>query len=598
MKYPTLAEMQNAREYTDVFLGYNHNLRIGEGEFYDMRNLTGDNYPVLSPRAKRGVYISEATTPRGLIAKDSLCYIDGENFYINKYEVPLKLRIDYDEEGKVKPKQLISMGAYVIIMPDKKYVNTNDFETDYGDIEARFTTTEDVVFSMSRSDGTNYGNEILTQATHPEITEEMLSDPTKIPLWIDTSSLPHTLKQYSTSTETWAAVATTYVKIASRGIGEKFEINDAVTISGVTDSALATLNATLNILSKGNDYIVVTGLIDKVTTQTEPLEIVRRMPDMDFIVESNNRLWGCRYGIQGSGASAKIVNEIYACKLGDFKNWNSFLGTAADSYAVTVGTDGKFTGAVTYLGYPIFFKEGYMHKIYGNYPANYQVQTTACRGVQNGCDRSIAIVNEVLYYKARSGICAFSGSLPVEISGALGDAVYDNAVAGNIGNKYYVSMRNENIQYHMFVYDTKKGTWHREDDTEAVMFCNCRGDLYYIDYATKQIKTVRGTGIPEPNEIRWEAVTGYIGTDTPDKKYISSLDVRMMLDVGAKVSFYAEYDSCGNFEHLFNMTGVSLKSFPVAIKPKRCDHLRLKIEGEGDAKIFSICKTVEWGSNK
>lgn len=597
MKYPTLAEMQNAREYTDVFLGYNHNLRIGEGEFYDMRNLTGDNYPVLSPRAKRGVYISEATTPRGLIAKDSLCYIDGENFYINKYEVPLKLSIDYDEEGKVKPKQLISMGAYVIIMPDKKYVNTNDFEVDYGDIEARVTTTEDVVFSMSRSDGTQYDN-IRTQATPPEITEEMLSDPTKIPLWIDTSSLPHTLKQYSTSTETWAAVATTYVRIASRGIGEKFEINDAVTISGVTDSALATLNATLNILSKGNDYIVVTGLIDKVTTQTEPLEIVRRMPDMDFIVESNNRLWGCRYGIQGSGASAKIVNEIYACKLGDFKNWNSFLGTAADSYAVTVGTDGRFTGAVTYLGYPIFFKEGYMHKIYGNYPANYQVQTTACRGVQNGCDRSIAIVNEVLYYKARSGICAFSGSLPVEISGALGDAVYDNAVAGNIGNKYYVSMRNENIQYHMFVYDTKKGTWHREDDTEAVMFCNCRGDLYYIDYATKQIKTVRGTGIPEPNEIRWEAVTGYIGTDTPDKKYISSLDVRMMLDVGAKVSFYAEYDSCGNFEHLFNMTGVSLKSFPVAIKPKRCDHLRLKIEGEGDAKIFSICKTVEWGSNK
>ena len=46
------------------------------------------------------------------------------------------------------------------------------------------------------------------------------------------------------------------------------------------------------------------------------------------------------------------------------------------------------------------------------------------------------------------------------------------------------------------------------------------------------------------------------------------------------------------------MTGVDLKSFAVPIKPKRCDHMRLKIVGEGEAKIFSICKTVEWGSDK
>ena len=40
MLLPTLDELGASREMTDVFLGYNHNLRIGAGEFYDMKNLT------------------------------------------------------------------------------------------------------------------------------------------------------------------------------------------------------------------------------------------------------------------------------------------------------------------------------------------------------------------------------------------------------------------------------------------------------------------------------------------------------------------------------------------------------------------------------
>jgi hypothetical protein len=151
--------------------------------------------------------------------------------------------------------------------------------------------------------------------------------------------------------------------------------------------------------------------------------------------------------------------------------------------------------------------------------------------------------------------------------------------------------------YHLFVYDTLKGMWHREDNTEVLDFCNCRGDLYFIDYADNQIKAVKGTGVKDTKAIKWEAVTGIIGTDSPDKKYISRLDVRMLLDVGTRVNFYVEYDSSGEWKHLFSMDGVSLQSFAVPIRPQRCDHLRLKITGEGDAKIYSICKTIEWGSD-
>lgn len=575
--YPTLQELNTNREWLDVFKGYNHNLRIGEGEFYEMTNLSSDNYPLLSPRSKRGTYASPAL-PQGMVAKDALCYIDGGDFIINEYRVPMGLTADD------KPKTLISMGAYVIIMPDKKYINTADL-TDYGPIEAAVATSAATTFTLCKLDGAEYDN-VKTQGTAP-------SDPKNLDFWIDTSETPHILKQYSATTAMWSDIATTYIKISSPGIGIPFEVNDGVTITGV--ERLPDLNAALVIWAKGDNYIVVTGILDEVTTQQTSIMVTRTMPNMDFIIESENRLWGCRYG---QALNGEIVNEIYACKLGDFKNWNCFMGISTDSYVASVGTDGQFTGAITHLGYPLFFKENCVHKVYGNYPANYQIQTTTCRGVQKGCERSLAIVNEVLYYKARSGICSYDGSLPSEISSALGDVSYSKAVAGSLGNKYYISMLDTEGDYHLFVFDTLKGMWHREDDTEALDFCNCRGDLYYIDHADNQIKTIKGTGVKEIKPIRWEAVTGIIGTDSPDKKYISRMDVRMKLDVGSRVIFYVEYDSSGTFEHLFSMTGKSLQSFAAPIRPRRCDHLRLKIVGEGEAKVYSICKTVEWGSDK
>jgi hypothetical protein len=202
----------------------------------------------------------------------------------------------------------------------------------------------------------------------------------------------------------------------------------------------------------------------------------------------------------------------------------------------------------------------------------------------------------------------YDGSLPIEVSAALGDKVYSDARAGCLGNKYFVSMKDESAladedpsnDYSLFVYDTKRGTWHREDNTEAVMFANCRGSLYFIDYGTNQIHSVayRSDDAAEESDFDWYAVTGLIGTDTPDKKYISRLDIRMKVSLGASVRISAEYDSCGEWEFLYNATGRDIKSFSVPVKPIRCDHMRLKFEGRGDAKIFSICKNVEWGSDK
>ena len=49
MFFPTLPAKARDAQTMDVFAGYNHNVRIGENEFYDMQNLCSDQGPVRAP---------------------------------------------------------------------------------------------------------------------------------------------------------------------------------------------------------------------------------------------------------------------------------------------------------------------------------------------------------------------------------------------------------------------------------------------------------------------------------------------------------------------------------------------------------------------
>lgn len=584
MYKPTLTELPSSRDVIDVFGGYNHNLRIGNGEFYDMENLTSAYYPLLAPRKQRGTYSTPLDNPRCLIEKDALCYVfkRGTNlfFVMNEHEYDLGMTaIDAEEERK-----LVSMGAYVIIFPDRLYINTKD-TTDKGNIDAEFTTSGTVTFELCDMDGNSY---VVNQTSVDEPT-----NPTDKFIWLDKSTTPASLKQFSETNGMWMSIATVYVKISATNLGAAFEQYDGVKISGVSSDISSDLNTTAVVWAKDNNSITVVGILNEVSlTQDTAITVSRKMPDMDFVIESNNRLWGCRYGLQGND----VVNELYACKQGDFKNWNCYMGISTDSYRVSLGTDGQFTGAITYLGMPTFFKENCCHVVYGNYPAQYQVQDTALRGVQKGSEKSLAMVNEVLYYKSRTGVCAYNGALPTEISAALGEKSYSNAVACAYKNKYFISMLDKSANaYSFFVYDVEKGMWHREDNLKAECFCAVDDEVYYISEGS--IRTLFGSGTKDEDKIKWMAETGDLGVDAPDKKYISKLSVRLSMEIGTRVYISIKYDSSSGWEQVCSLTGVNLRSFTLPIKPKRCDHLKLKFEGVGDAKIYAISKTVEIGSD-
>ncbi|MBE5774325.1 MAG: hypothetical protein E7337_10375 [Clostridiales bacterium] len=578
---PELNRGNQTRTMTEVFGGYNRNLKINEGEWFDEKNLSSDHYPLFAERRKRGLYHTGADTIHGIIAKDALAWVEGGRLYYNGYPIS---GITLSEEEDMLPKQLVSMGAYLCIFPDNVYFNTQD-HTDSGYMGARFTTAGEVTYTPARIDGTAYEN----------IAEEKPESPANGDLWLDTSGDIHVLKQWSEATSMWVDVPTVYTRISYRGIGTNFKQYDGVSLSGMAGTdQIAALNGDVILQAVGEDYIVVIGLIDRAYTQENAsVTIERKIPKLDFVCESGNRLWGCFYGMH----EGKMLNQIFASKLGDFKNWNCFMGIAGDSYAVSVGSDGPFTGAITYLGYPTFFKENCIHKVYGSMPSSYQVQTNQVRGVQRGSEKSLAILNEILYYKSMTDICAYDGSLPTGISHQLGGVMYKNACAGAVNGRYMVSMQDMDGGWHMFAYDPIRGIWHREDDVQAVGFAHWGHELYFIDAGKNAVMTAFGTeGAPE-NNIHWYAESGLIGYEMPDRKYVSRFNLRMKLDRGASVSLAIEYDSSGMWQEQGTVTGAGTDAFVFPVIPRRCDHFRIRLEGRGGVRIYSLTKELEQGSD-
>lgn len=567
MYFPTLDRLKQKAVTLKTFAGLNKTGRTGGGEFCHMENLTSDGYPNLIPRSGRENY---AKTPcDGMIAKDGLCYVNQGCFVINGYSVDLGLT-----PGE---KQLVSMGAWVVIFPDKKYINTLNLN-DHGNLEAYYTSSGTVQFSLCHADGTALEN-LAVSGEAPEGAD----------YWLDTDQ--GILKQYSASLEDWVALDSTYVRISAQGIGKSFAVGDGVTVSGIAAGALQELNTTAPVLAREENYIVIPGILPGEVSQDPDqgaIFVSRTVPEMDFVVESENRLWGCRYGTDREG---NIVNELYASKLGDFKNWQCFQGLSTDSYRVSLGADGAFTGAVSYLGQPLFFRENCLHKVYGSYPKEYRLQTTPCRGVQKGSHKSLAMVDEVLYYCAGQSICAYDGSLPETVSQKLGNTLYHSAVGGSWEGKYYVSLQ-EGQQRHLLVYDTQRKLWHREDALPLTCLCTCGGKLYGA--TDKEMLILAGGSSTE--QVRWSAQTGPLSPEDPYKRYWSRIVPRLLLEPGSRLRFQARYDGRGGWETLGTVTGSGLRTFNLPMRTRRCESLELRLEGVGQCKLYSLTLICEEGS--
>ena len=270
MYLPKLNESTIYDVRTHLFKGYNDKYRVSDGELNFTKNMTLDNFPLLTSRRRRGI-LANLTNPQGMIAKDALMYVDGSDLYYNGAKVA---GVVLSTLEKNCPKKLVSIGAYLIIFPDKIYVNTADL-TDFGPLEAAFNSQSNIKYTLCEADGNPYDD--------ADVSDDAPNNPKNGDLWIDTSESFHVLKQYSKNASMWVDVPTTYIKIETSGIGQLFEVGDGVNIEGCAGrSQIEELNNLKLVKARDDNFIVVVGILDEVYTQRNgSITISRKVPEME-----------------------------------------------------------------------------------------------------------------------------------------------------------------------------------------------------------------------------------------------------------------------------------------------------------------------------
>ena len=209
MFFPMLKKIGLEKMTVTDFPGLDRRETARIGGFREMRNLCGEGYPTLRTRQARGL-TATVTKPGGLTAKDALIWVDGTRICVNGEAAGPVLT-----EGE---KDLISMGAYLIVFPDKVYLNTKDL-TDYGSLECERTASAGVAISLCDAEGKAYSG-VVQSVGAPE-------DPEEGTLWMDVSGAEPVLRQYGQ--ECWTALQNVCVKLQATLLGKGFAAGDGVT---------------------------------------------------------------------------------------------------------------------------------------------------------------------------------------------------------------------------------------------------------------------------------------------------------------------------------------------------------------------------------
>lgn len=651
--YPTIQETARSQQVTDTFGGYNHNLKIPEGEFYEMENLCGDDYPLLATRKQRNTL--QAPAAQNLQAMVSKGY---KLYYIAGYDPTTKTCGFYAEDEKVMDlayagglKRFVSMGAYLLIWPDKVWYNTADGT--HGNMEKMFSAAAGTYLDHSQTSssgpdgqeiydvyvlwyirpcsrdgkivytaGANYGEKhvvVVDGIEYHYLNLMKPKEPKNGDAYIDRET--RTPYIYNDISKDWSAQDVPVMWLECKGIGSAFAPGDYIRVSGVDPGTYSGQNVGDNpsdgvyreVLVTGENYIVLDAYAPTeahgIMNDTPPAEgyvkAAMDVPDMSYVIEAQNRIWGCKYGT----VNGKLVNEIYASALGRFDVWHKYAGVSTDSYAASVGSDGRWTGAVNYQGYPLFFKEDRMHKVYVSASGAHRIQEYTMRGVQPGGAKSLAVVNGVLFYKARDCVCAYDGSgAPTDVSEKLNlDSLSypgsTTSIAAAYRDKYYLYLQmNTPPGSRLLVLDTRRGAWYRENLPIGSItdFTEHFGSLLCAAGGIEEIahdNQVSAIGDTKEGDVAWSCETGLIGYSTVEQKYVSRFNIRMSLARDAYMDVLVQYDSDGVWHNQGRIQGVGTRTFMLPVRPRRCDHFRIRLEGSGDVRIYSFAKIFEAGSD-
>ena len=428
-------------------------------------------------------------------------------------------------------------------------------------------------------DGTVVGTVTAGEKQFAVVNTRLVIWPDKV--YLDTREL--TVKPLAASAEATTAefTANTVTLTGAGDLTEKFFPGDGLKITGCTvnegnNKTFVVKAVTETVLTATTDEAFTAG------TETGTITFAREVPDMDFICESENRLWGC----------SREEQTIYASALGDPSNFNVFEGLSTDSYALAVGTDGDFTGCCKLSSSVLFWKENVLHKMLGSYPAEYQLYQYTVEGLRSGCHKSMQVINEVLFYVGLHGVYAYSGNAPSLISANFGEREISEAAGGNDGDSYYLSGVDQDGVWHLLVYETRNSLWVHEDNLECIDFARLGRELYFLDADGDVWQAATGDDDPD---IQWLAQYTPFYETIEGRKTYSKLLLRLELPKGSYLVLSVRTDG-GPWRQIGQIVGSNVDVTRVRVPVNRCDKFELKMEGKGPCTVLSFLRELSVGS--
>lgn len=555
------AKLQNSRSLVRVFGGLNETYACSEAEYSAGVNFSARDFPALSTRKPRRK-LRELTGLNGMYHLNGLLTVCGKDL-IYTPDADGANPVTCTEAVTDGKKALVGIGTKILIFPDKVAFDTAD-----GSVSALGAVWQaegqSVQFAPCDAAGkayevSGYGKE---EPEKPADGQLFLKVEDEEHPWASTS----TLEEYSASSGSWTAVPLEYCRITAAGAQRLFAQWDTVTVQGTAaqqagmwtklDGDLVVYDVLENGLrvrvSPEGDHVYGTLVQSAESAQwtsldgketrsfavSTPVRMERRVPDLDYVTECDNRVWGC---------SSK-ENVIYACRLGDPTNWFS------------------------------------------------------CRGVAKNAARSLCVLNETLYYLSPDGVMAWDGSIPTKVSGALDSgrlANVQSAVGSALDGRYYLHVARtaagENTA-RLLVYDTERALWSEENVCSYEM-TSTGGQLYLWDGQalwaadpSREADWQATDGVEE--KLNFELTTGDIGLDGAEDRYLSRLTLRLDAECSSTVEVAASYDG-GPWETVASLTAQDKRrSFDLPFVPRRHGTLRLRLKGRGQITLRSIAKTM------
>lgn len=380
----------------------------------------------------------------------------------------------------------------------------------------------------------------------------------------------------ASATATQAVFGSDQKTVTFTGAGDltqKFRAGDGVEFSGF--ETLTGNNRSLVIKTVTADTITIQAATFTAGTESGNIQIQRKIPDLDFICESGNRLWGV----------SNQEKTIYSSVLGDPSNFYVYDGLSTDGYALPIGSEGDFTGCCKLSTSLLFWKERTLHKILGDYPAEYVMYTYDIEGLRAGCERSMTIINDVLFYVGLHGVFTYAGGAPSDISTVFGTHELTQAVGGTDGEKYYLSVM-DNGAPGLYTFNPLEGAWLKEDSLRFTDTARMGKDVYLL--LEDGTVWLEDAGEDDP-DVDWSLEYTPFYETVEGRKRMSRLMLRVEIPKGAWLRAETSADK-KKWEEAGKIIGTKEDAVPMVIQPNRCDQYQVRLSGHGPCVIKAVLR--------